>query len=102
MYSNETRNAYVELVKEGRSALKEIDPSMETSMAVPFNPEPLGCVTGRCKYWANMAEYMDQVFVMGYDSQDNVLVGKFIKIWVIVCHRSSVTDDRWLKFRLDA
>jgi len=74
MYSNETRNAYVELVKEGRSALKEIDSSMETSMAVPFNPEPLGCVTGRCKYWANMAEYMDQVFVMGYDSQDNVLV----------------------------
>ena len=50
---------------------------METSMAVPFNPEPLGCVTGRCKYWADMAEYMDQVFVMGYDSQDNVLVGEY-------------------------
>ena len=80
MYSNETRNAYVELVKEARTALKEIDSSMETSMAVPFNPEPLGCVTGRCKHWANMADYMDQVFVMGYDSQDNVLVGKFLKI----------------------
>ena len=100
MYSNETRNAYVELVKEGRSALKEIDPSMETSMAVPFNPEPLGCVTGRCKYWANMAEYMDQVFVMGYDSQDNVLVGKFIKIWVSMSQ--IIENDTWLKFRFDA
>ena len=27
MYSNETRSYYVELVKEARAALKEIDPS---------------------------------------------------------------------------
>ena len=78
MYSNGTRNAYVALVKEARESLKKLDASLETSMAVPFNPEPLGCVTGRCKHWENMAQYMDQVFIMGYDSQDNVLVGKHI------------------------
>ena len=59
-------------------------------MAVPFNPEPLGCVTGRCKYWADMAKYMDQVFVMGYDSQDNVLVGKLKKFSHGIQHNNTV------------
>ena len=35
--------------------------------------------SGRCKRWQRMSLVMDQVFIMGYDSQDNVLVGEFKK-----------------------
>ena len=76
MYSNSTKDSYALLVEETRQALDKIDENLEMSMAVPFTPEPLGCISGRCKRWRRMSKVMDQVFIMGYDSQDNILVGK--------------------------
>ena len=74
MYTNETRNAYTALVRETRQAFSNIDKrGLSLSMAVPFSPEPLGCITGRCKHWADMAKYLDVVFVMGYDSQIDII-----------------------------
>ena len=35
--------------------------------------QPLACLSGRCKLWDKMAEHMDTLFIMGYDSQDNVI-----------------------------
>ena len=49
MYSNATRSAYVDLVRESRAAFDKIDPEISLSMAVPFTAKPLGCLTGRCK-----------------------------------------------------
>merc|ERR1711935_1270632 len=74
MFANETKDDYALLVEETREALDKLEQHLELSMAVPFTTEPLGCISGRCKRWKRMSLAMDQVFVMGYDSQDNILV----------------------------
>ena len=78
MYANSTKDSYALLVEETRHALDKIDENLEISMAVPFTPEPLGCISGRCKRWRRMSKVVNQVFIMGYDSQDNILVGKLV------------------------
>ena len=42
MYSNKTRDAYVDLVQETREAFDKIDSEISLSMAVPFTAKPLG------------------------------------------------------------
>lgn len=73
VFDEETKEAYVSLIKETREALLEIGPDISLSMAVPFDPKPLACLSGRCKLWDKMAEHMDTLFIMGYDSQDNII-----------------------------
>ena len=61
-------------MRETRVAFDKVDKDgLSLSMAVPFTPEPLGCITGRCKHWADMAQFLDVVFVMGYDSQIDIV-----------------------------
>ena len=42
MYSNKTRDAYVDLVQETREAFDKVDSEISLSMAVPFTAKPLG------------------------------------------------------------
>ena len=46
---------------------------MNCQVLIFFSDPMSSCVTGRCKYWDKMAKFLDIVFVMGYDSQIDVV-----------------------------
>lgn len=68
-HGSEMNNGIDYFVKNLYQKLKSINSEYLLTYDVPYDPESLSCITGRCQDWGYIAKFTDHLYIMDYDAE---------------------------------